>query len=98
MRYGWRSASPVGLRGSYRPCVSLASPGDSPRDESSEGALPRETLRGVPPGREPDERKDAGTQEGVRGRRVCGREDGALEWKRGLQRPGCIGIGDRAQG
>src|SRR2546426_402230 len=57
-----------------------------------------EALRGVPPGREPDEREDAGAQEGVRGGRIQGREDGALEWKRGLQRTRGAASSARAQG
>src|SRR2546428_13776837 len=57
-----------------------------------------EALRGVPPGREPDEREDAGAQEGVRGGRIQGREDGALEWKRGLQRTRVAASSARAQG
>src|SRR5438128_2433625 len=58
----------------------------------------QEALRGVPPGRETDEREDAGAQEGVRGGRIQGREDGALEWKRGLQRTRGAASSARAQG
>src|SRR5205085_8191650 len=57
-----------------------------------------ETLRGFPPGRKPDEREDAGGQEGIRGGRFHRGADGAFEWQRGLRRARGPGSSDRAQG
>src|SRR5437762_2526505 len=56
-----------------------------------------ETLCGVPPRREPDERENARAEEGLRGCRIRGRQDGALEWKRGLQRARGAASGPRGE-
>src|SRR5439155_1082800 len=46
---------------------------------------------------EPDERENARAQEGLRGCRIRGRQDGALEWKRGLQRARGTASGPRGE-